>query len=59
MLAEMIKLSELDVGVLVNLVKSHGIQPDWMHMQLPGGKFGCYGRLQAWVSNPDQERAKH
>ncbi|KAK4146306.1 uncharacterized protein C8A04DRAFT_25813 [Dichotomopilus funicola] len=37
-LAEMIKLSELDVGVLVNLIKSHGIQPDWMHMQLPGGR---------------------
>ncbi|KAK3901046.1 hypothetical protein C8A05DRAFT_16717 [Staphylotrichum tortipilum] len=37
-LAEMIKLSQLDVNVLVNFVKAHGIQPDWLHMQLPGGR---------------------
>jgi hypothetical protein len=34
----MIKLSQLDVGVLVDFVKSHGIQPDWLHMQLPSGR---------------------
>ena len=37
-LAEIIKLSQLDVGVLVDFIKSHGIQPNWMHMQLPGGR---------------------
>ncbi|KAK4123091.1 hypothetical protein N657DRAFT_447265 [Parathielavia appendiculata] len=37
-LAEMIKLSQVDVGVLVDFVKSHGIEPDWLHMQLPSGR---------------------
>ncbi|KAK4158426.1 hypothetical protein C8A00DRAFT_39398 [Chaetomidium leptoderma] len=37
-LAEMIKLSQLDVGVLVDFVKAHQIQPDWLHMQLPRGR---------------------
>lgn len=37
-LAEIIKLSQLDVGVIVDFIKSHGIQPDWLHMQLPGGR---------------------
>lgn len=40
-LAEMIKLSDVDVGVLIHLVKSHDIQPKWMFMQLPGGKRYC------------------
>jgi hypothetical protein len=35
----MIKLSQLDVGVLVDFVKAHEIQPNWMHMQLPGGRL--------------------
>jgi hypothetical protein len=42
-LAEMIKLSQLDVAVLVDFVKAHGIEPEWMqqqwfHMQLPRGR---------------------
>ncbi|KAH6850014.1 hypothetical protein B0I37DRAFT_352547 [Chaetomium sp. MPI-CAGE-AT-0009] len=37
-LAEMIKLSDVDIGVLIHLVKSHDIQPNWLHMQLPGGR---------------------
>jgi hypothetical protein len=42
-LAEMIKLSQLDVAVLVDFVKAHGIEPGWMqqqwiHMQLPRGR---------------------
>jgi hypothetical protein len=37
-LAEMIKLSQLDVAILVDFIKAHGIRPDWLNMQLPGGK---------------------
>ncbi|KAL2127425.1 hypothetical protein VTI74DRAFT_10753 [Chaetomium olivicolor] len=37
-LGEMLKVSDLDVGLLVDFIKSHGIKPDWMHMQLPGGR---------------------
>ncbi|OIW33888.1 hypothetical protein CONLIGDRAFT_640965 [Coniochaeta ligniaria NRRL 30616] len=37
-LAEMIKVSHMDVGTLVDFVKYHGIAPDWMEMQLPGGR---------------------
>ncbi|KAK3302409.1 uncharacterized protein B0T15DRAFT_514446 [Chaetomium strumarium] len=37
-LAEMIKISQLDVGILVSFIKAHGIRPDWLHMQLPGGR---------------------
>ena len=35
----MIKTSQLDVGVLVDFIKSHGVQPDWLLMQLPGGEY--------------------
>ncbi|KAB5570360.1 hypothetical protein GE09DRAFT_705607 [Coniochaeta sp. 2T2.1] len=37
-LAEMIKVSHMDVGTLVDFVKYHDIAPDWMEMQLPGGR---------------------
>ncbi|KAK4668482.1 uncharacterized protein QC764_707715 [Podospora pseudoanserina] len=37
-LAEIIKASRMDVGVLVNLIRSHDIQPDWLSMQLPRGR---------------------
>ncbi|KAL2257950.1 hypothetical protein VTK26DRAFT_8928 [Humicola hyalothermophila] len=37
-LAEMVKVSQLDVGVLVDFIKSHGVQPNWLDMQLPGGR---------------------
>lgn len=36
-LAEMIKVSHMDVGMLVDFAKRHDIHPDWMQMQLPGG----------------------
>lgn len=36
-LAEMIKVSQVDVGVLVDFILSHEVQPNWMYMQLPGG----------------------
>jgi hypothetical protein len=38
-LAEMIKVSHLDVGTLVEFVKYHDISPDWLEMQVPGGTF--------------------
>ncbi|KAK5652485.1 hypothetical protein OQA88_10387 [Cercophora sp. LCS_1] len=34
----MIKASHMDVGVIVEFIKHHGVQPDWMLMQLPGGR---------------------
>jgi hypothetical protein len=37
-LAEMVKNSHLDIGLLVEFIKSHGVQPDWLSMQLPGGR---------------------
>lgn len=37
-LAEMIKASEIDVGLLVDFVKRNNVQPDWLSMQLPGGR---------------------
>ncbi|KAK1756023.1 hypothetical protein QBC47DRAFT_400927 [Echria macrotheca] len=37
-LAEMIKASQMDVNVLVDFISKSGIQPDWMLMQLPGGR---------------------
>jgi hypothetical protein len=50
-LAEMIKLSDVDVGVLIHLVKSHDIQPNWLHMQLPGGKWcrDCHVEIPSLV----------
>lgn len=36
-LAEMLKVSQMDVGVLVDFLKNCGVQPDWLSMQLPGG----------------------
>lgn len=36
-LAEMVKVSQMDVGVLVDFIKSHEVQPNWLLMQLPGG----------------------
>ncbi|KAK3375104.1 hypothetical protein B0H63DRAFT_267268 [Podospora didyma] len=37
-LAEMIKASNMDVAVLVDFIKLHQIQPNWLAMQLPGGR---------------------
>ncbi|GKT53448.1 hypothetical protein ColTof4_05630 [Colletotrichum tofieldiae] len=44
-LAEVIKTSDLDVGLLVGFLNTHNIEPDWLKMQLPsasetlGGSF--------------------
>jgi hypothetical protein len=35
----MIKVSHMDVSTLVDFVKHHDIAPDWLEMQLPGGRF--------------------
>ncbi|KAI1641054.1 hypothetical protein F4809DRAFT_637178 [Biscogniauxia mediterranea] len=37
-LAEMIKVSTIDVHTLVNFIKAHNVEPNWMSMQLPGGR---------------------
>lgn len=36
-LAEMIKVSHIDVGTLVEFAKHHNLDPNWMQMQLPSG----------------------
>lgn len=59
-LAEMIKLSELDVDVLVNFVRAQGIEPRWMqpkwiHMQLPRGRPapGCHVEVPSLAQTPN------
>ncbi|KAF6836935.1 hypothetical protein CMUS01_05201 [Colletotrichum musicola] len=37
-LAEVIKTSNLDVGRLVEFLRSYNVEPDWLKMQLPGGR---------------------
>ncbi|KAJ4192140.1 hypothetical protein NW755_004271 [Fusarium falciforme] len=38
LLAEIIKNSQLDVKILGRFIKSNRIEPNWMRMQLPGGR---------------------
>ncbi|KAK1975112.1 hypothetical protein LZ30DRAFT_606413 [Colletotrichum cereale] len=37
-LAEAIKTSNLDVGLLAGFLKTHKVEPDWLKMQLPSGR---------------------
>ncbi|KXJ94306.1 hypothetical protein Micbo1qcDRAFT_43142 [Microdochium bolleyi] len=37
-LAEMIKVSSLDVPTLVEFIRAHQLEPRWLSMQLPGGR---------------------
>ncbi|KAI1312116.1 hypothetical protein F5Y03DRAFT_264584 [Xylaria venustula] len=37
-LAEIIKVSAIDVPTLVEFIRAHNIVPDWLEMQLPGGR---------------------
>ncbi|KAI1330375.1 hypothetical protein F5Y16DRAFT_15979 [Xylariaceae sp. FL0255] len=37
-LSEMIKVSSIDIGTLVEFIKFNNVQPNWMFMQLPGGR---------------------
>ncbi|KAL2164192.1 hypothetical protein VTH06DRAFT_3407 [Thermothelomyces fergusii] len=54
LLAEMIKLSPLDVGILVDIVRAYEIRPDWMHMQLPRGRnlSQCLHAAEAMLNTP-------
>ncbi|KAK2004824.1 hypothetical protein LX36DRAFT_235676 [Colletotrichum falcatum] len=37
-LAESIKTSNLDVGLLAGFLRTHKVEPDWLKMQLPSGR---------------------
>ncbi|CAJ2507018.1 Uu.00g082040.m01.CDS01 [Anthostomella pinea] len=37
-LGEMIKVSTIDVTTLIDFIRAHQIEPNWMSMQLPGGR---------------------
>ncbi|KAI0389008.1 hypothetical protein F5Y17DRAFT_163975 [Xylariaceae sp. FL0594] len=47
-LGEIIKVSAIEVPTLVDFIKSHRIQPNWMSMQLPGGRNmnQCIGAVE-------------
>ncbi|KAI1107222.1 hypothetical protein F4804DRAFT_220705 [Jackrogersella minutella] len=47
-LGEMIKVSTIDVYTLVDFIKSHHVEPNWMSMQLPGGRNmnQCFGAVE-------------
>lgn len=36
-LGEIIKVSNLDIATLVEFIKTHNVEPNWLSMQLPGG----------------------
>ena len=38
-LGEMIKVSTIDVATLVDFIRNHQVEPNWMLMQLPGGMY--------------------
>ncbi|KAK4249877.1 hypothetical protein C7999DRAFT_39006 [Corynascus novoguineensis] len=56
LLAEMIRLSPLNVGILVDFVRSHGIQPDWLNMQVPSGRTlsQCLQAAEIMLNTPMQ-----
>ncbi|OTB07201.1 hypothetical protein M426DRAFT_318228 [Hypoxylon sp. CI-4A] len=39
-LGEIVKVSTIDVSVLVEFIKAHHVEPNWMAMQLPSGMLG-------------------
>lgn len=41
-LAEMVKYSHIDVNTLVDFIKYHEVQPDWMSFHLPRGRLPPY-----------------
>ncbi|KAI0883378.1 uncharacterized protein GGS22DRAFT_29672 [Annulohypoxylon maeteangense] len=47
-LGEMIKVSTIDVYTLVEFIKAHHVEPNWMSMQLPGGRNmnQCFGAVE-------------
>lgn len=58
-LAEMIKVSRMDVTVLVDFIRSHNVQPDWLSMQLPGGRnmHQCIRATENMFNTPFQPPA--
>ncbi|KAI1085652.1 hypothetical protein F5B20DRAFT_11195 [Whalleya microplaca] len=49
-LGEMIKVSSIDISTLVEFIRAHQVSPNWMSMQLPGGRnmnqcFGAYENM--------------
>ncbi|KAI0013623.1 hypothetical protein F4779DRAFT_344513 [Xylariaceae sp. FL0662B] len=47
-LGEMIKASKIDISTLVEFIRAHHVTPEWMVMQLPGGRNmqQCYNAVQ-------------
>ncbi|KAI1429382.1 hypothetical protein F5Y12DRAFT_483951 [Xylaria sp. FL1777] len=47
-LGEIIKVSTIDVPTLVEFIKAHNVEPDWLSMQLPGGRNmnQCFGAVE-------------
>ncbi|XXH04856.1 hypothetical protein Hte_011278 [Hypoxylon texense] len=47
-LGEMIKVSTVDVATLVDFIRAHRVEPNWMSMQLPGGRNmnQCFGAVE-------------
>ncbi|KAL7626751.1 hypothetical protein AAE478_003525 [Parahypoxylon ruwenzoriense] len=47
-LGEMIKVSTIDISTLVDFIKAHHVEPNWMSMQLPGGRNmnQCFGAVE-------------
>ncbi|KAI0180306.1 hypothetical protein GGR52DRAFT_237771 [Hypoxylon sp. FL1284] len=47
-LGEMIKVSTIDVSTLVDFIRAHQVEPNWMSMQLPGGRNmnQCFGAVE-------------
>ncbi|KAI1768787.1 hypothetical protein GGR53DRAFT_352905 [Hypoxylon sp. FL1150] len=48
-LGEMIKVSNVDISVLVEFIRAHRVEPNWMSMQLPGGRNmkQCHGAVES------------
>ncbi|KAI4870932.1 hypothetical protein F4820DRAFT_149598 [Hypoxylon rubiginosum] len=47
-LGEMIKVSTVDISTLVDFIRAHQVEPNWMSMQLPGGRNmnQCFGAVE-------------
>ncbi|RYC60810.1 hypothetical protein CHU98_g5400 [Xylaria longipes] len=47
-LGEIIKVSAIDASILVDFIKTHKVEPNWMKMQLPGGRnmSQCVGAVE-------------
>lgn len=47
-LGEMIKASSIDVQLLVEFIKNNNVEQNWMHMQLPVGKWSHAAASSFW-----------